>query len=80
MNRVRQLAGVHSYARELGLDPLGVLRAAIAGGGTGAWLDLCCGTGRALIRAAIALVHALPVEPLEPGHFGVQIVRQWHSR
>ena len=55
MNRERQLAGVNSYARELGLDPLGVLRAAIAGRGTGAWLDLCCGTGRALIQAAIAL-------------------------
>jgi len=55
MNRERQLAGVNSYARELGLDPLGVLRAAIAGSGTGAWLDLCCGTGRALIQAAVAL-------------------------
>jgi SAM-dependent methyltransferase len=55
MNRERQLAGVNSYARELGLDPLDVLRAAIAGSGTGAWLDLCCGTGRALIQVAIAL-------------------------
>jgi SAM-dependent methyltransferase len=55
MNRERQLAGVNSYARELGLDPLGVLRAAIAGSGTGAWLDLCCGAGRALIQAAVAL-------------------------
>lgn len=55
MNRERQLAGVNSYARELGLSPLDVLRAAIAGGGTGAWLDLCCGTGRALIQAAAAL-------------------------
>jgi trans-aconitate methyltransferase len=55
MNRERQLAGVNSYARELGLDPLSVLRAAIAGSGTGAWLDLCCGTGRALIQAALAL-------------------------
>ena len=55
MNRERQLAGVNSYTRELGFDPLDVLRAAIAGGGTGAWLDLCCGTGRALIQAATAL-------------------------
>ena len=54
MNRERQLAGVNSYTRELGLDPLDMLRAAIAGSGTGAWLDLCCGTGRALIQAAIA--------------------------
>ena len=55
MNRERQLAGVNSYTRELGFDPLGVLRAAIAGGGSGAWLDLCCGTGRALVQAATAL-------------------------
>lgn len=55
MNRERQLAGVNSYTRELGFDPLGVLRAAIAGGGTGAWLDLCCGSGRALVQAATAL-------------------------
>ncbi len=55
MNRERQLAGVNSYTRELGFDPLDVLRAAIAGSGTGAWLDLCCGTGRALIQAAVAV-------------------------
>ena len=55
MNRERQLAGVNSYTRELGFDPLGVLRAAIAGSGRGAWLDLCCGTGRALVQAALAL-------------------------
>ena len=54
MNRERQLAGVNSYARELGFNPLDVLRAAITGNGTGAWLDLCCGTGRALIQAAVA--------------------------
>jgi SAM-dependent methyltransferase len=55
MNRERQLTGVNSYARELGFNPLDVIRAAITGSGTGAWLDLCCGTGRALIQAAVAL-------------------------
>jgi SAM-dependent methyltransferase len=56
MNRERQLAGVNSYARELGFDPLQVAVAAAGGGGgqsaTPAWLDLCCGSGRALIQAA----------------------------
>ena len=57
MNRERQLAGVNSYARELGFDPLAVVSAPIGGGaraegGTVAWLDLCCGSGRALIQAA----------------------------
>ncbi|MFL6073102.1 MAG: class I SAM-dependent methyltransferase [Mycobacteriales bacterium] len=46
MNRERQLTGVNSYRKELGFDPSGVVA---AGGG---WLDLCCGTGRALIQAA----------------------------
>jgi hypothetical protein len=54
MNRERQLAGVNSYARELGFSPLDVMTAAIASdreAGTAAWLDLCCGTGRVLIHA-----------------------------
>jgi len=55
MNRERQLAGVNSYERELGFQPPEWLRARPAGGDhraeeTGvAWLDLCCGTGRALL-------------------------------
>jgi SAM-dependent methyltransferase len=67
MNRGRQLAGVNSYARELGFNPLDVLRAAIESSATiqdgaatedsggAAWLDLCCGAGHALIQAAVAL-------------------------
>jgi SAM-dependent methyltransferase len=55
MNRERQLAGVNSYERELGLRPLDILRGAVSDNGAGAWLDLCCGTGRALIQAATAL-------------------------
>jgi SAM-dependent methyltransferase len=56
MNRGRQLAGVNSYVRELGFDPLAVVSARARRGGaqsaTVAWLDLCCGSGRALIQAA----------------------------
>ena len=44
MNRLRQLAGVNSYERELGFHPLAANPAA--------WLDLCCGSGRALIQAS----------------------------
>jgi hypothetical protein len=48
MNRERQLAGVNSYARELGFNPFDLLTSVIAGGSEGdtrtaAWLDLCCG-------------------------------------
>ncbi|MEU2667212.1 class I SAM-dependent methyltransferase [Micromonospora sp. NPDC007220] len=58
MNRERQLSGVNSYTRELGFNPLEVLAAGLVGAGraepsaAAGWLDLCCGTGRALIQAA----------------------------
>jgi SAM-dependent methyltransferase len=48
MNRERGLTGVNSYARDLGVNPLD----ALAGRSQGAWLDLCCGSGRALAEAA----------------------------
>ncbi|AEV85530.1 ubiquinone/menaquinone biosynthesis methyltransferase ubiE [Actinoplanes sp. SE50] len=47
MNRDRRLTGVNSYARVLGFDPVGHLT-----GPDPAWLDLCCGSGRALLQAA----------------------------
>jgi SAM-dependent methyltransferase len=60
MNRERQLAGVNSYTRELGFSPLAVITARLAAEDDPAevsagWLDLCCGTGRALIQAAVRL-------------------------
>ncbi|MEJ8640740.1 class I SAM-dependent methyltransferase [Streptomyces sp. MS1.HAVA.3] len=48
MNRERGLAGVNSYARELGLDPVARLMARSA---TPSWLDLCSGEGHALREA-----------------------------
>src|SRR5947199_6657170 len=55
MNRERDLLGSNGYDRELGFDPLGELKGRAAGGRRVAWLDLCCGTGKALIRAARSL-------------------------
>jgi hypothetical protein len=57
MNRERQLDGVNSYARAPGLNPFEWLRQRAGSDGAGApvkvgWLDLCCGTGRALIQTA----------------------------
>ena len=46
MNRERNLAGPNSYEQDLGFNPLDLLRPPAA------WLDLCCGSGRALIQAA----------------------------
>ena len=61
MNRERQLTGVNSYARELGFNPLTFLTARLAHQpppATAGWLDLCCGTGRAVIQAAAQLAGA----------------------
>jgi SAM-dependent methyltransferase len=62
MNRERQLDGVNSYTRELGFNPPDWLTArngsqdqeTVSIG----WLDLCCGTGRALQQAADHLAAA----------------------
>ena len=61
MNRDRQLAGINSYERELGFNPVDVMAALLRVTGapdTIAWLDLCCGSGRALIQAADRLEDA----------------------
>jgi SAM-dependent methyltransferase len=55
MNRLRGLDGANSYAHELGFNPLELLLSRAATGSTPAWLDLCCGSGRALIEAATRL-------------------------
>ena len=57
MNRERNLLGSNGYDRELGINPLDFLKQRISSGRLVAWLDLCCGTGRALIQAALQ-VHA----------------------
>ena len=56
MNRERSLTGSNGYDRELGLDPLDELRRRTSEGRPAAWLDLCCGSGKALIEAA-RIVH-----------------------
>jgi SAM-dependent methyltransferase len=52
MNRERNLLGSNGYDRELGFNPLDFLKQRVTTGHPVAWLDLCCGTGRALIQAA----------------------------
>ena len=51
MNRERELTGSNGYARELGLNPLDLLLPRMVDHDRVAWLDLCCGTGRALVEA-----------------------------
>lgn len=53
MNRERNLAGGNGYDRDLRFHPLELLRGFERGA---TWIDLCCGTGRALIEAASVVV------------------------
>ena len=74
MNRERDLVGSNGYSREVGFNPLDFLRGRAAHGRETAWLDLWCGTGRALIQAA-GLVHA---EGLDLEIVGVDLVGMFH--
>ncbi|MFG1771421.1 class I SAM-dependent methyltransferase [Nocardia salmonicida] len=53
MNRGRGLSGVNSYTRELGFDPYEVLAERLRADPTArvTWVDVCCGSGRALLEA-----------------------------
>ncbi|MCR9232846.1 MAG: class I SAM-dependent methyltransferase [bacterium] len=51
MNREREITGTNSYTADLKLNPLEFLTEKIQAGQTVRWLDLCCGSGRALIQA-----------------------------
>jgi SAM-dependent methyltransferase len=57
MNRERVLVGTNGYDKELGLNPLDFLQERVAKGGRASWLDLCCGSGRALIEATRRVQH-----------------------
>jgi SAM-dependent methyltransferase len=52
MNRERNLLGSNGYDRELGINPLDFLHDRLSGRPRASWLDLCCGSGKALIEAA----------------------------
>lgn len=56
MNRERGLAGVNSYEKELSCDLLSLIESRLKDSPSFAWLDLCCGRGKALIEAAERLV------------------------
>ena len=58
MNRERNLSGANSYAADLGLSPMDFLIKVLERQDKATWLDLCCGTGRALLQAAAVLQKA----------------------
>src|SRR5262245_16984200 len=52
MNRERDHVGTDGYDKELGFNPLVILKEIASYQGRVAWLDHCCGSGKALIQAA----------------------------
>lgn len=53
MNRERNLTGTNGYSTDLGFNPLSLLEEKVACQDHVRWLDLCCGSGRALIEAVL---------------------------
>ncbi len=76
MNRERDLTGSNGYAKEVGFHPLDFLKGRIAPGRPAAWLDLCCGSGKALIEAARIVHENGPGTEIEI--VGVDLVGMFH--
>lgn len=70
MNRERELDGSNGYGKEVGFAPLPFLAERANAKRAPRWLDLCCGSGRALIQAA----DAVRTEGLEVEIVGVDLV------
>jgi SAM-dependent methyltransferase len=63
MNRERDLSGTNGYDVEIGFQPLSFLRDKVGTNRMVRWLDMCCGTGKALIQAATIIERdLLPIE------------------
>ena len=75
MNRERALSGVNSYEKELGINPLALIREQLERFGRTSWLDLCCGSGKALIEAAERLAQDRDRVVLH----GVDLVNAFHA-
>ncbi|WP_280344985.1 class I SAM-dependent methyltransferase [Nocardia neocaledoniensis] len=80
MNRERGLAGVNSYARELGFDPYERLAERLRHDPTAevTWIDVCCGSGRALLEAESRFAREFP--DAEVALIGVDLVDFFAAR
>lgn len=72
MNRARNCSGSNGYERELGFDPTDFLLDRLADRPTVTWLDLGCGTGRALVQCATRLTTRVPAKRFRI--FGLDLV------
>lgn len=77
MNRERGIAGSNSYAKDLGFDPVAFLLDRLSKGSSVSWLDLCCGSGKALIQAASSLRYQAANGRV--AIFGVDLLPMFHA-
>lgn len=73
MNRERDLTGTNGYTKELGFHPLDFLKERAAGR-PAAWLDLCCGSGKALIQAT----KVIQAEGVDIEIVGIDLIGMFH--
>lgn len=73
MNRERDLLGTNGYEFELGFEPFTWLRNRLAMQRVVRWLDLCCGTGKAVIQAARMIDLADGIGSADGGGGSIQI-------
>ena len=78
MNRERRCIGDNSYQKELSFDGLAFLKSRTKRQEDVAWLDLCCGTGKALIEGAQILSAERSANQLTL--VGVDLVPMFDSR
>jgi len=77
MNRERNLTGSNGYSKEIGFNPVEFVRERVQPARKAAWLDLCCGTGKALIQAAQIIEAESLDEKIEI--VGVDLVGMFHA-
>lgn len=79
MNRNRGLSGVNSYARDLGFDPYQRLADTVHADPEASisWIDMCCGSGRALLEAEQRFTRDLPTANI--ALLGIDLVDHFHT-
>src|SRR5262245_19288862 len=61
MNRERGIEGGNSYEKELAFNPIIFLQKRLQEEKSVTWLDICCGTGKALIEA-VQIFHSRKID------------------
>jgi SAM-dependent methyltransferase len=77
MNRRRGLSGVNSYERDLGFDPYAHLADRLNDGSAVTWIDLCCGSGRAMLEAEDRFEREFP--DADVTLVGIDLVDHFHA-